>query len=173
MADRASGTHRKRTQSRIGSRMEVAFPKPGSIAKRKRRNHVRKNITKERRVVELRCDYLVKQLVHARDENRCLKCGSDGDVQAAHILPKGKYPLMRFVLENLLSLCYTCHLHWAHKDPIGFTEWLDAKWPGRKQMLIESARMPRKVDMLELLIVLEDEVKRLQLAEAGVQGVGR
>ena len=79
-------------------------------------------------------------------------------LQAAHILPKGKYPLLRYALENLLTLCYRDHLEWAHKDPIGFVHWIEAVWPGRIQRLRESAAMPRKIDYRELLVVLEAEV---------------
>src|SRR5690349_18574184 len=82
------------------------MPKPSAM-KHKRRigRHTHRKRTRDRRVVELRCDYLTKILVHRRDGERCVKCGGHEHLQAAHILPKGKYPLMRHVLDNLLSLC--------------------------------------------------------------------
>ena len=137
---------------------EFALPKPS----RKRRigKHTTKKRTSERRKLEVQADGLTRTLVLRRDLERCLKCGGEKMLQAAHIFPKGKYPLLRYVLENLLTLCYRDHLEWAHKDPIGFTDWIEAKWPGRIQRLRESAALPRKIDYKELLLVLE--------AEAGV-----
>ncbi len=142
---------------------QSALPKP---VRRKRKNHVRKKITTERRGIEVECRGLTKILVHRRDGEVCLKCGTDGTrprnpLQAAHILPKGKYPLLQFVLDNLLTLCYACHIGWAHKDPVGFLDWIEAKWPGRIQELRISASsaMKRKIDLKELLIVLQLETR--------------
>ena len=135
-----------------------AHPKP---TRKKRKNHSRKKLTSARRKLEIQCDGLTKILVHRRDNNICLKCGtSDADLQAAHILPKGKYPLMRFVLDNMLTLCWRDHMEWAHKDPVGFVDWIEAVWPGRIQRLRISARMGRPQDLKELSIALQDEVER-------------
>jgi len=120
---------------------------------------VRKKITSERRKMEVRADYLCKVLVHHRDGYKCLKCQSTADLQAAHILPKGKYPTMRHVMDNLLTLCWRDHMEWAHKDPIGFVDWINAKWPALIDRLRISAGMKRPVDLKELLIVLEAEFR--------------
>ncbi len=135
------------------SQSRIATPK------RKRRvgKHTRKKRTSERRQMEIQADGLTRTLVLRRDLERCLKCGGDKMLQAAHIFPKGKYPLLRYVLENLLTLCYRDHLEWAHKDPVGFTDWIEAVWPGRIERLRISAGMTRKVDLKELLLVLEAE----------------
>ncbi len=115
--------------------------------------------------MEIKADGLTKILVHWRDGEKCLKCGTSEQIQAAHILPKGKYPTMRFALDNLLTLCWRDHMEWAHKDPIGFVDWIEAVWPGRIERLRISARMKRLLDLKELLIVLESEVER-----CGVKG---
>lgn len=60
------------------------------------------------------CDDLSKRLVKHRDKWRCRKCGSDFIVQAAHILPRGRYPKLKFDLENIVTLCRSCHMRQGH-----------------------------------------------------------
>jgi hypothetical protein len=116
---------------------------------------------KERSRKNAELDGLVKRLVLARDGNACVRCGKKILLQAAHILPKGRYPRLRFETLNILTLCVYDHLFWAHKNPIEFTQWLEEKYPGRIQTLQEMAATARKVDMKELLIGLKLEVKAL------------
>ncbi len=61
------------------------------------------------------------------------KCEANGEggrncsgvLQCAHIKPVGAYPSMRFDEDNVLSLCYSHHMFWAHKDPIGFSDFVE------------------------------------------------
>jgi 5-methylcytosine-specific restriction endonuclease McrA len=106
-------------------------------------------------------DQLVRQLVMARDGYKCVRCGKDEGLQAAHILPKGHYPRMRFDLLNVLSLCLADHLHFAHKNPVEFAWWLEGKYPGRADQLRVCAAVARKVDLKELIIGLQIEVDKL------------
>lgn len=106
-------------------------------------------------------DGLVRTLIIARDGGCCVKCGGDNVLQAAHILPKSHYPRLRYELWNVLTMCKRCHIFWAHKDPIGFIEWLDLKYPGRRQELLIMQATARKLDLKELRIALQIEVKNL------------
>ena len=47
--------------------------------------------------------------VYSRDEYRCRTCGSKKDIIAHHILPFKDYPLVRFSVENGMTLCRSCH----------------------------------------------------------------
>lgn len=42
----------------------------------------------------------------------------------SHIYPKGTYRRIEFEPENILPLCYACHIHWWHKNPLEAREWL-------------------------------------------------
>lgn len=110
-----------------------------------------------RRKLNQRADLLVKQLVHERDGNKCVKCGKSERIQAAHILSKGRYQRLRFEPLNILTLCVGCHLFGAHKDPVDFARWLESKYPGRYDQLQVLAAVARKVDVKELIIALEDQ----------------
>src|SRR5512147_1706050 len=100
-------------------------------------------------------DLLAKQIILKRDLNRCVKCGTEKNLQAAHILPKGMYQRMRFMPFNLLTLCLKDHLFFAHKDPCGFSRWLEEKYPGRYDQLLMWSRQMPKLDLKQIRIDLE------------------
>jgi 5-methylcytosine-specific restriction endonuclease McrA len=75
-------------------------------------------------------DALLRDIVLYRDGHRCRKCGlgkrpgRGGGLQAAHIIPKGAHPALRYHLDNVILLhAYPCHLGWWHKDPVAAVAW--------------------------------------------------
>ena len=44
-----------------------------------------------------------------RDFYRCVRCKSLNDLTAHHIKPWGKYPQLRFEVNNGITLCRSCH----------------------------------------------------------------
>lgn len=129
--------------------------------------------SESRRKLTSECDVLVRKLVLARDGYKCCKCGGTNVLQAAHILPKGHYPRMRFELLNVLSLCFRCHMYWAHRDPIGFTDWINEKYINRANVLKELHATARKTDLHELVLCLRKEVKELDPPYVAVHGIIR
>ena len=67
---------------------------------------------------------LIREYVLLRDK-KCLKCGRVDHLHASHIYPRGKYPKMQFMHENVKALCHYHHLHWWHKHPIEAREWAE------------------------------------------------
>lgn len=65
---------------------------------------------------------LWRHLVYKKSKDgRCARCGRKGGLQAMHIFPKGKYPHLRFDLDNGIPGCAGCHIyltneHEAHRD---------------------------------------------------------
>lgn len=101
-------------------------------------------------------DAWVKAIVLERQGPECLKCKKVKPLQGAHILGKGANPALRYDLENVIGLCVKCHLFWCHRDPIGFSEWVEEIFPGRLQRLREKSKYYCKIDLKELLCVLKD-----------------
>ena len=59
-------------------------------------------------------DKLASEVVRLRD-GRCLMCGATENLQAHHfIVTKGSSTKHRWNLHNLLTLCYSCHIHKVH-----------------------------------------------------------
>ena len=89
----------------------------------------------------------------------CLKCKKrppNVQLHAAHIKPKGKFRNHHLRCDPLngIPLCYACHLHWAHKDPVDFVAWLEREIPGRILYLTIEAQVMRKFNAEEALIEL-------------------
>lgn len=106
-------------------------------------------------------DKLVKAYVHARDGYKCLMCGNEKNLQAAHIFSKGKHQRLRFDPLNILSLCVGCHIYGpAHKDPVAFVDWINEKWPMRIEQLKVCAAVAKKVDLQELLIYWREQAEK-------------
>ena len=102
------------------------------------------------------------ELVVVRDK-RCLKCGSMQRLQAAHIYPKGTYRKMEFDENNIICLCYRCHLHFWHKNPIEAHDWLIKTLPGDRLTILKMRsnyvdKTPQDYNLLKLY--LTEEIKK-------------
>ena len=63
----------------------------------------------------------VAAITACRDNYTCVRCGKRGwDI--AHILPKGRYPELKFTIKNLITLCRDCHT--ATENVVGRRELL-------------------------------------------------
>ena len=99
--------------------------------RRKPLRHTRLRRRSARAEDEAALDAMLREYVMRRDGNRCRRCGRGpkpgrgGMLTTAHILPKGKYASARYLPENVIALCYGCHLEFAHKDPLGFVCWIE------------------------------------------------
>ncbi len=75
-----------------------------------------------RRFVKERSQFRkVTPIIRARDNYTCVLCKKSEEalgktLHVHHIFPLAKYPLLRFKLSNLVSLCETCHLTKAHNN---------------------------------------------------------
>tara|TARA_Y100000310_G_scaffold29708_1_gene28232 strand:- start:65 stop:427 length:363 start_codon:yes stop_codon:yes gene_type:complete len=79
---------------------------------------------------------LLREYVLLRDK-KCLKCGKTNILHASHIYPRGKYPKMQFMTENVKALCTGCHLYWWHKHPIEAREWAEKVLGGTRLTLLK------------------------------------
>jgi hypothetical protein len=108
------------------------------------------------------CEKLWGHLI--RSIGYCEKCGKRETLQAAHVKPKGKFRgSLKWDLQNGICLCYGCHLHWAHKDPLGFTEWFLGKYPQRYVFLSREARRINKLDYDRTILTLWQEVQKRRI----------
>ena len=57
-----------------------------------------------------------------REYGSCEKCGKRDGLQCAHIFSRSNLAV-RWDTDNAWCLCAGCHLYWAHKNPVEFTEW--------------------------------------------------
>ena len=77
---------------------------------------IKKTKKKTKSIAQLRriADDLASEIVRKRD-GRCMMCGKRENLQAHHfIITKGASTKHRWDLRNLITLCYSCHIHKVH-----------------------------------------------------------
>jgi len=57
----------------------------------------------------------LRQMVLERDNNECVKCGSNESLHCHHILPVNIEPLLSADIDNCITLCKDCHIK-VHKQ---------------------------------------------------------
>jgi len=110
----------------------------------------------------------LRQLQHdaclARDGNKCLRCPSKKRLAASHIYPKGMYRRLEYDPDNVKTLCYPCHIHFWHKNPIDAQIWLltavSAKRLERLRFMAHEDRSMWSMDYELTKLVLEQELKK-------------
>lgn len=107
------------------------------------------------------CDAIVRALALERD-GRCVvpDCKHPMDnLQVSHIYPKGKYPLLRFDLDNVEIRCAGHHKFQKgspHGDPAGFAMWLNGLPRKRMAHLQREAAKIGRADILWLRQTYQD-----------------
>ena len=72
--------------------------------------------------VEKELDKKWSEYVRKRDVF-CKRCGGSRGFISAHHAFGRRHLATRWDIFNGVGLCYPCHIHWAHRDSAGFTEW--------------------------------------------------
>jgi 5-methylcytosine-specific restriction endonuclease McrA len=98
------------------------------------RNHYRYSAW----VIRSRCWPALRQAVLRRDGFRCRCCGARGRLEVDHIKPVRHAPELAFEIDNLQSLCPSCHSRKTRSE-IGLPppDPERAKWRRAVQSLIE------------------------------------
>lgn len=108
----------------------------------------------------------LKAYIIKRDGSICQKCGKyvEGrDRQLSHIISRAKAPKLVYNEWNVKILCNYCHLSWWHKLPYETKDWLDEKYPGRYDMLLELNQKTKVcVDLKEVEQYYINKLKELQ-----------
>ena len=71
--------------------------------------------------IKRKLDKLFSEYIRSR--GYCVKCRKTNYLQNAHIFSRSNLSV-RWDLDNMLCLCPDCHINFAHKNPILFTEFV-------------------------------------------------
>lgn len=109
-----------------------------------------------------KADKLFSQIV--RRKGFCERCLRSSNLQCAHIVSRTNKNL-RWNLDNAVCLCYRCHFHWAHRNPLEFTEWVRTNFPIQYAFLMREKNKPD----LNVRQTIQFTIKKLeeQLLEYG------
>lgn len=96
----------------------------------------------------------------ARSIGYCEWCGTNESLHGSHILSVGSHRHMAADTSNIICLCYRCHFHKWHTDPLLAFVWFEEKWPGRRQEIIEKSvnTLGIKKDWKEVYFSLKNSV---------------
>lgn len=105
-SNRTGSKHTKETRRKISEITKERTPR--GEAHYAWKNGAKKRLLNDRRKAEY---YVWRDAVFARDKYTCQKCkdAQGGNLRAHHIMPFSTHKDLRFVVENGLTLCHTCH----------------------------------------------------------------
>lgn len=106
-------------------------------------------------------DELFSKIV--RSQGYCTRCLRDTNLQCAHIVSR-KNKHLRWDLNNAVCLDVGCHLFWAHKEPLEFSEWVRTNFPKEYEYLM------REKEVKEYTMDMESVISslKLRLIELGI-----
>ena len=104
-----------------------------------------------------KADKLISKKVRDNYNDRCVKCG--GKATAVHHIESRIHMNTRFDEDNLISVCFPCHIHFFHGKPAESMRWLK-DWFGVKfiNRLARKSRIVYKPS-IEYLKNLIEELK--------------
>lgn len=108
-------------------------------------------------------DKLVKDSVKIRDNFTCQHCHkkvTGTNCHGSHILPVGSHSNMQFDPRNIKVLCFHCHRHFWHNNPLEAGEWYRRMFPTNWAYLEAQSKVAPKIMTYELQMMIED-YKRL------------
>jgi len=94
-------------------------------------------------------DALFSQYIRKRD-GECLRCHRTTSLQCAHYFGRRNHRL-RYDPQNSITLCFACHIYWAHKEPHEFVEWFRATFPTNYEYLLKVRDEIEKTDYKEVI----------------------
>lgn len=90
---------------------------------------------KNKKQLYKKCLDLAKTVAKERDWYTCQWCGSKSNIQWSHIINEARDHRLAIDSENIIALCYHCHLWLWHKDPILAAKRFNSKFPWKYNKL--------------------------------------
>lgn len=122
-----------------------------------------KTITKKKPTktkLKKRADALFSEYIRKRD-GYCLHCGKTENLQCSHIVGRLNHHL-RYDPQNAITLCYACHIHFWHKEPLEASVWFRGIRPDAEEYLNRERNKIEKLDYEEIVSSLNGMLKELE-----------
>lgn len=113
------------------------------------------------------CVKTAKTIAKIRDKWICQRCGKPvegSDAHGSHIYPEGTYRNMSALVENILCLCFDCHINWWHKYPKDAKDWFNKRYKELAFFLEKEAKesINKKINWQSLLALLREKLNNMQ-----------
>ena len=106
-------------------------------------------------------DGLASEVTYERADFKCEKCGRPA--KSAHHVFSRRYGATRFNPDNLLNLCYPCHMHFFHSKIEEARDWLIQRMGEAKYFKLKIQALGRhkgKPDYKLIMLDLENELRK-------------
>lgn len=102
-------------------------------------------------------DKLASEITYKRTNGVCEKCGRPA--KSAHHIFSRRYVATRWTPENLINLCYPCHILWFHSRVEEARDWLIKKMGEKKYNSLKIRALSRagKPDYKMILLDLNKQ----------------
>ena len=113
--------------------------------------------------IEKELDEVFSKFIRARDK-RCCRCGSPKRLTASHYWSR-RHKSTRFDEDNVIALCFPCHIHQWEKEKQGdYKIYMTRRLGEQKMQLLEmKARSIAKYSAGEMLCMLQYYQKKLEV----------
>lgn len=131
----------------------MALQKPRDTAKRKPKNHSRRNKTRTHRAIIKELDAIARrEVVEERDGNRCVRCGRtepEVQIQWSHVHSR-RHHCIRWDPDNSKALCSACHTWWTYNPGLAY-DWFIKNFRERWERITRILQINPKVNVKKLL----------------------
>jgi 5-methylcytosine-specific restriction endonuclease McrA len=100
--------------------------------------------------VEKKLTGVCYEYVKLRDKNTCQHCErhvEGSNAHPSHVIPKSRSKLLRWDDANIKVLCFYCHMHWWHQNPLKAGEWFRDRFPHRAKYVEEHEKESLKSEL--------------------------
>jgi 5-methylcytosine-specific restriction endonuclease McrA len=109
---------------------------------------------------------LIKQYIILRDSEKCRRCGTTENLAASHIYSVGQHKKLEFDIDNIILLCYKCHIHFWHKEPIAAGIWIQTVLDPKvlERLKLRSQQTGKGMHDYKILkVMLNQQIKSLKI----------
>ena len=107
-----------------------------------------------------RADALFSEYIRKRD-GACVRCGKRDALQCSHVVGRMNHHL-RYDPQNAITLCYACHFHFWHKEPLEAADWFRERYPHVDEYLSRERNRIEKPDYEEIVASLRGMIGNLE-----------
>lgn len=107
---------------------------------------------------------MLREIALKRDK-KCVRCGSYDNLHKSHIIAVSGTHQLEFEPLNVKILCYSCHLHFWHKDVIAAARWAREYFGDERIDWLEEQQISRTGDHIDLDAIersLKAELQKLE-----------
>ena len=124
--------------------------------------NTKKSSRSERKKLVKKLDKVFSEYIRLRDGYKCVLCGSRINIQAGHLITRGKYST-RWDEDNVFAQCRSCNYRHEYQPEI-YTSWYIEKFGENRYLdLVEKSNVIVKYKNCDLKIMIEYYKRKVEV----------